>query len=59
MAIFDEMIEVVKAHQRSLATLSPQGRQVIAENGGHFVQYDSPEVVIEAIREVVAQTRPR
>ncbi len=54
---FDEMIEVVKAHQRSLATLSPQGRQVIAEKSGHFVQYDSPEVVIEAIREVVAQAR--
>jgi len=33
------------------------GRQVIAQNSGHFVQWDEPQVVLEAIQEVLARVR--
>jgi hypothetical protein len=43
-----------KSHQQSLAAISPQGKQIIAERSGHFVQNDHPKLVVDAIREVVA-----
>lgn len=52
-----ETIRTLEDHQRDLATLSPRGRQIVAGNSGHFVQLDEPEVVIDAIREVVAESR--
>jgi pimeloyl-ACP methyl ester carboxylesterase len=39
--------------QAELAALSSNGRQVIAEESGHLVQIDQPELVIDAIRDVV------
>ncbi len=54
----DEIVRMVQSHQRSLATLSPQGRQIVAEKSRHFVQRDTPEIVIRALREVVG-ARPR
>jgi len=35
--------------QRELANLSSNGRQVIAEKSGHYIQLDQPELVIESI----------
>ena len=43
--------------QRELASRSSRGRLVIAQRSGHNVQNDEPELVIEAIREVVAAAR--
>jgi hypothetical protein len=43
--------------QADLATLSPQGKQFIAEESGHYIQVDQPELVIDAIREVVEAAR--
>jgi len=40
--------------QRQLATLSPQGALVVAQGSGHDVQLDRPEIVIEAVRRMVA-----
>ena len=42
----------VEEHE-SLAHLSSQGRHVIASKGGHWIQLDKPDLVIESIREVV------
>src|SRR5204863_1113782 len=42
------------AHQRDLVTLSRNGKQVIAEGSGHQVQVESPDVVVKAIRDVLA-----
>ena len=42
----------MKEHE-SLAHLSSQGRHVIASKGGHWIQLDEPDLVIEWIREVV------
>ena len=40
--------------QDELAALSPRGRVVVAEESGHSIQLDRPDVVIGAIREVLA-----
>jgi pimeloyl-ACP methyl ester carboxylesterase len=57
----DELIARVHAAwlelQRELASRSSRGRLVIAERSGHNVQNDEPQLVIEAIREVVAAAR--
>jgi hypothetical protein len=43
--------------QTELAALSTRGTQRVAEGGGHYVQNDRPELVINAIADVVGQTR--
>jgi pimeloyl-ACP methyl ester carboxylesterase len=45
--------------QTDLAGLSSNSRHVIAEESGHAVMWDRPDVVIAAIREVVEKTRKR
>jgi pimeloyl-ACP methyl ester carboxylesterase len=39
--------------QRRLATLSSSGRHIVAERSGHWVQFDEPQLIIEAIRELL------
>lgn len=41
--------ELIEAHRRT-AALSTRGVHVVAEESGHWVQLDRPDVVIEAIR---------
>jgi pimeloyl-ACP methyl ester carboxylesterase len=43
--------------QRDQVTLSEHGCQIIAEQSGHLVQIDQPEVVVDAIRAVIDVTR--
>jgi pimeloyl-ACP methyl ester carboxylesterase len=43
--------------QAELAALSAQGELVIAEESSHYIQFDQPELVIDAIREVVEASR--
>jgi pimeloyl-ACP methyl ester carboxylesterase len=43
--------------QENLAALVPDSRLVVAEQSGHFIPGDQPELVIEAIREVVETVR--
>jgi hypothetical protein len=43
--------------QAELAALSSNGRQVIAEDAGHYVHLDRPQLVIDVIREVVEAVR--
>jgi hypothetical protein len=51
-AAWDEM-------QAELAGLSPRGERVIAEESSHYIQFDQPELVIAAIRQVLgAQPSP-
>ncbi|MBX3063822.1 MAG: alpha/beta hydrolase [Anaerolineae bacterium] len=40
--------------QTELASLSPQGRLVLADQSGHHIQLDQPNLVIEAIDQVLA-----
>jgi pimeloyl-ACP methyl ester carboxylesterase len=44
---------VWRALQEDLAKRSPKTRFMIAKNSGHFIQLDEPELVIQAIRDVM------
>jgi pimeloyl-ACP methyl ester carboxylesterase len=50
--------EAHQAAQRGRVALSLQGRQVIAQRSGHVPQIHEPEVVVDAIREVLERARP-
>uniref|UniRef100_B8HT45 Alpha/beta hydrolase fold protein n=1 Tax=Cyanothece sp. (strain PCC 7425 / ATCC 29141) TaxID=395961 RepID=B8HT45_CYAP4 len=54
-----ELIETMQVLDADLATESPQGIQVIAEQSGHGIHLDEPALVIDAIRQVVEQARCR
>jgi pimeloyl-ACP methyl ester carboxylesterase len=43
--------------QNELAHLSSRGTRSVAKNSSHYIQLDRPEVVIEAVRNVVEQAR--
>ena len=43
--------------QDRLAALLPDARHVIAHESEHYIQLQQPELVIEAVREVVAAVR--
>jgi pimeloyl-ACP methyl ester carboxylesterase len=43
--------------QEELTQLSTRGTQIIAKNSGHYIQLDRPDLVIEAVRQVVVQAR--
>lgn len=41
--------------QRELAALSPQGELMIAEDSTHNIQFDEPGLIVDAIREMLAE----
>jgi pimeloyl-ACP methyl ester carboxylesterase len=43
--------------QHEFTKLSPKSRQIIAEESGHFIQKDQPELVVQAVREIVEMVR--
>jgi len=43
--------------QEELSHLSTRGTQVVAKNSGHYIQLDRPDVVIDAVRRVVDETK--
>lgn len=43
--------------QEELAHLSTRGTQTVAKNSAHYIQSDRPDVVIDAVRNVVEQAR--
>ena len=43
--------------QRDLARRSSRGQQLVARNSGHWIHLDHPDLVIQAIREVVGAAR--
>lgn len=43
--------------QQLLAGLSTQGRLIVPAGSGHYIQWDHPAVVIDAVRQVVGQVR--
>jgi pimeloyl-ACP methyl ester carboxylesterase len=40
-------------YQKQLVSLSKRGRQIIAENSSHMINVDKPEVIVEAIKEII------
>lgn len=54
------MIETAQLHQElqeDLASLVPGGRLVVAEQSGHYIQQSEPDLVVEAIHQVVEAVR--
>jgi len=45
----DQPLPIVDAH-RALAALSSRGRVVIAAKSGHWIPYDEPHLIVDAIR---------
>jgi hypothetical protein len=41
------------SQQYELSTLSSRGKIVVAENSGHLIQLDQPELVVELVKELV------
>jgi pimeloyl-ACP methyl ester carboxylesterase len=46
-----------EAQQEDLVALSSRGWRVIADQSGHMIQHDQPELVIDAIHRVVEEVR--
>jgi pimeloyl-ACP methyl ester carboxylesterase len=44
--------------REALARRSSQGRHIVAAKSGHWIQLDEPELVVEAVREMVRLIRP-
>lgn len=49
-----EAFRVRATNQQALSAMSPRSKQVIAARSGHFPQFAEPDLVIQAIREIVA-----
>jgi pimeloyl-ACP methyl ester carboxylesterase len=49
--------EELQAEQSELTALSPEAKQIIAEQSGHDIQLDQPDLVIDAVREMVDAIR--
>ena len=47
----------VKQLQPALARLSTRGRQVVVEKSGHGIQFEAPDTVVNAIRDVIKESR--
>ncbi len=47
----------LQVEQSELVALSSDSKQIIAEQSGHFIQLDQPDLVIEAIREMMDAIR--
>jgi pimeloyl-ACP methyl ester carboxylesterase len=45
--------EASRAEHRAIAQLSTQGRHIVARKSGHWVLLDEPELVVDAIRNVI------
>ena len=43
--------------QRELATISPESKHIIASKAGHNIQLDEPQLVLDAITELVSRYR--
>jgi pimeloyl-ACP methyl ester carboxylesterase len=49
--------EEFAAHQR-LVRASEQGRHVVAARSAHWIQFDEPELIVDAVRDLVESDRP-
>ncbi len=45
------------AEQDRVARLSSNGKHIVASNSGHWIQLEQPELVVEAIRELIKSAR--
>jgi pimeloyl-ACP methyl ester carboxylesterase len=46
-----------REHQADLTMLLPDSQQILAEQSGHYIQHDRPDLVIDAIADVIEAVR--
>ncbi|PYT65325.1 MAG: hypothetical protein DMG39_29530 [Acidobacteria bacterium] len=56
-AVAEERASKYAELQTKLLSLSTNSKQIVAENSGHFIIIDRPDVVIDAIGQVVHSVR--
>lgn len=56
-AVLAQVIQVHDENQQLLVQLSTRGKLIVAEESGHEIHWYQPELVIDAIREIVEQAR--
>jgi hypothetical protein len=54
---FAEWDRIWRGLQEDLAKRSTHGEFRLAKESGHFIQRDQPELVVQAIRDVISQTQ--
>ncbi len=50
--IFLQSYAIIEDLKRELVSISSQGKLVVANQSGHFIHLDQPELVVQSIREV-------
>ena len=53
----DELVALHMDLQRKLAALAPDSTHIVVEDSGHYIQLDQPQVVVDAILDVVEAAR--
>ncbi len=48
----DKSAKAWKILQQDLVTKSSNGKQIFAENSGHMIPYEQPQIIVDAIREI-------
>ena len=53
----EDLLQAIHELHADLAEESPQGIQIIANDSGHAIQLDEPELVVDAIRQTIEKVR--
>ena len=54
-----QLWENLQIEQTDLTALSSKGKQIMAEQSGHYIQLNQPDLVINAIKKIVDALRER
>ena len=57
-AVIPQVTALWRALQKDLVSRSPSGELRTAQRSGHFIQTDEPELVVRAVRDVLARLDP-
>jgi len=49
----ERLEEIWQAQQRDILSFVPRSKLLVAERSGHYIHRDQPEIVVEAIREII------
>ena len=58
-AVDEKLHQVLVSLHKELVALSPDGTHITAEDSGHGIQYDRPDLVVSSVRQVVESARIR
>jgi pimeloyl-ACP methyl ester carboxylesterase len=47
-----------REEREAMARRSPHGQHIVAAKSGHWIQLDEPELVVQAIREMIERVKP-